>query len=90
MDRLELMQMLLGHPEADVRVDLGEFLLDVRDVRYSAEREAVVLLLYRDDVRDVLETVIAHRLIMTADAELDGVTPIDALHHLITGIEVPR
>ena len=54
MDRLELMQMLLGHWEADVRVDLGEFLLDVRDVRYSAEREAVVLLLYPDDVRDVL------------------------------------
>jgi hypothetical protein len=55
MDRLELMQMLLGHWEADVRVDLGEFLLDVRDVRYSAEREAVVLLLYPDDVHDVLK-----------------------------------
>jgi len=54
VDRLELMQMLLGHPEADVRVDFGDFLLDVRDVRYSAEREAVVLLLHRDDVRDVL------------------------------------
>jgi hypothetical protein len=54
VDRLELMQMLLGHPEADVRVDLGEFLLDVRNVRYSSEREAVVLLLYQDDVRDVL------------------------------------
>jgi hypothetical protein len=50
------MQMLLGHPEADVRVDLGEFLLDVRDVRYSSERETVVLLLYQDDVRDVLST----------------------------------
>lgn len=56
MDRLELMQILLGHPEAEVRVDLGEFLLDVRDVRYSAEREAVVLLLYQEDVRDVLRT----------------------------------
>jgi hypothetical protein len=54
VDRLELMQMLLGHPEADVRVDLGEFLLDVRDVRYSPEREAVVLLLYPADVTDVL------------------------------------
>jgi hypothetical protein len=55
VDRLELMRMLLGHPEADVRVDLGEFLLDVRDVRYSPEREAVVLLLYPDDVGDVLK-----------------------------------
>ena len=53
MDRLELMQMLLGHPEADVQVDLGELLLDVRDVRYSADREAVVLLLHPADVRDV-------------------------------------
>jgi hypothetical protein len=55
VDRLELMRMLLGHPEADVRVDLGAFLLDVRDVRYSPEREAVVLLLYPDDVGDVLK-----------------------------------
>ncbi|MEU4245263.1 hypothetical protein [Actinoplanes sp. NPDC026619] len=54
MDRLELMQMLLGHPEADVRVDLGELLLDVRDVRYLADRQAIVFLLYPDDLRDVL------------------------------------
>jgi hypothetical protein len=54
VDRLELIQMLVGHPEADVQVDLGELLLDVRDVRYSADREAVVLLLYPADVRDVL------------------------------------
>ena len=54
MDRLELLQMLLGHPDADIGVDLGELLLDVRDVRYSAEREAVVLLLYPADVRDIL------------------------------------
>lgn len=46
MDHFELMQMLLGHPEADVRVDLGRMMLDVKDVRYSAEREAVVLLLH--------------------------------------------
>jgi len=54
VDRLELMQMLLGHPEADVQVDLGELLLDVRDVRYSADREAIVLLLHPADVRDAL------------------------------------
>jgi hypothetical protein len=47
VDRLELLQMLLGHPDADI-------LLDVREVRYSAEREAVVLLLHPADVRDVL------------------------------------
>ncbi|MET3427122.1 hypothetical protein BJ973_006334 [Actinoplanes tereljensis] len=54
MDRIELMQMLLGHPEADLRVDLGDLLLDVRDVRYRPDREAIVLLLYPEDVRDVL------------------------------------
>jgi hypothetical protein len=48
------MQMPVCGPEVDARVDLGGFLLDVRDVRYSAEREAVVLLLHPDDVRDVL------------------------------------
>jgi hypothetical protein len=54
VDRIELIQMLVGHPEADVRVDLGELLLDVRDVRYSSGREAIVLLLHPDDLRDVL------------------------------------
>ena len=54
MDRLDLMHILLGHMEAPVQVDLGDVLLDVQDVRYSADREAVVLLLHPDDVRDVL------------------------------------
>lgn len=49
MDRLELVRMLLGHP-ADMRADFGEFLLDVRDVRYAADRETVVLLLCPDDL----------------------------------------
>jgi hypothetical protein len=35
-----------------MRVDFGELLLDVRDVRYSADREAVVLLLHPADVRE--------------------------------------
>lgn len=41
--------MVLGHPEADVRTDLREFLLDVRDVRYSPERAALMLLPFPDD-----------------------------------------
>ncbi|GAA2621270.1 hypothetical protein Adu01nite_54140 [Paractinoplanes durhamensis] len=61
MDRLELMQMLLGHPEADLRVDLGELLLDVRDVRYRADREAIVLLLFPDDLREALSDRTADR-----------------------------
>ncbi|GIF26677.1 hypothetical protein BJ973_001124 [Actinoplanes tereljensis] len=55
VDRLELMQMLLGHPDADVRVDFGELFLDVQDVRYSADREAIVLLLHPDDLQDAME-----------------------------------
>jgi hypothetical protein len=43
------MRMLLGHPEADVRVNLGELLLDVRD-----EREAVVSLRYEEDAPQAL------------------------------------
>jgi hypothetical protein len=39
VDRLELMQMLLGHMEAELRVDFGDYLLDVPEVRYSPERE---------------------------------------------------
>lgn len=54
MDKLELMHMLLGHMEADVQVDFGEFLLDVQDVRYSPDRGTIVLLLHSDDVEDVL------------------------------------
>jgi hypothetical protein len=54
VDHLELMQMLIGHPEAEVRVALGELQLDVQDVRWAAEREVIVLLLHPDDVRDVL------------------------------------
>ncbi|MFD0518223.1 hypothetical protein [Paractinoplanes durhamensis] len=61
VDRLELMQMLLGHPEADLRVDLGELLLDVRDVRYRADREAIVLLLFPDDLREALSDRTADR-----------------------------
>ncbi len=67
VDRLELMQMVLGHPEADVQVEFGEMLLDVRDVRYSAAREAVVLLLHPADVRDVLRCPFRERADMPAE-----------------------
>jgi len=54
VDWIELVQMLLGHPDADILVSFGELLLDVRDVRYSPGRESIVLLLHSDDVREVL------------------------------------
>jgi len=54
VDKLDLMHIMLGHMEDDVQVEFGELLLDVRDVRYSPEREAIVLLLHSADVNDVL------------------------------------
>ena len=54
VDRIELAQIILCLPESDIQVGFGEYLLDVLDVRYSAERESVVLLLHAEDVRDVL------------------------------------
>jgi hypothetical protein len=54
VDWIELVQMLLGHPEADILVSLGDLLLDVCDVRYSAERESIIMLLHSDDEREVL------------------------------------
>ena len=55
MDPLELMQMILGHPEADLRVNLGEFHVDVQDVRYFPDQQAVVLLLHPDELRALLQ-----------------------------------
>jgi hypothetical protein len=54
VDRIELVQIVLCHPEATIQVDFGRLLLDVRDVRYAADRESVVLLLHPEDVRDAL------------------------------------
>jgi MoxR-like ATPase len=43
-----------------------------------------------EDVRDVLDMSLAHRLIMTAEAELDGLSPHDALASIVQSLEVPR
>jgi hypothetical protein len=56
LDGLELMHILLGHPDIDLRVDIAGYLLDIQDVRYSPERGAVVLLLHPHDVSEVLSS----------------------------------
>jgi hypothetical protein len=56
LDGLELMHIMLGHPDIDLRVDVGGYLLDIQDVRYSPERGAVVLLLHPNDIREVLSS----------------------------------
>ncbi|GAB1645115.1 hypothetical protein [Krasilnikovia sp. MM14-A1259] len=48
VDVLELLHLLLGHPDGAVLADVGGRVVEVADVRYEAEREAVVLLLGGD------------------------------------------
>jgi len=54
VDKLDLMHIMLGHMDDDVQVEFGELLLDVREVRYSPDRDAIVLLLREADIKDVL------------------------------------
>jgi len=53
VDRLDLMHVMLGHPDLPLRVDVDGQLLDIEDFRYSPERGAVVLMLHPDAVRSV-------------------------------------
>jgi hypothetical protein len=53
VDRLDLMHVMLGHPDLPLRVDVGGELLDVEDFRFAPERGAVVLLLHQGAVHGV-------------------------------------
>lgn len=43
-----------------------------------------------DDVRFVCPSILQHRLILTAEAEMEGITPLKAVHRLIEKVEVPK
>lgn len=43
-----------------------------------------------DDVRMVAPSVLQHRLVLTAEAEMEGVTPEKAVKRLIEKVEVPK
>ncbi len=43
-----------------------------------------------DDVRDIATAVLRHRLILRAEAELDGATPDNVLSDILKSAEVPR
>ena len=43
-----------------------------------------------DDVRDVSRPVLRHRLVLRAEAELDGATPDAVITDILQGAEVPR
>ena len=44
LDRLDLMHCMLGHPELPLHVKVGGKLHEIADFEYSAERDAVILL----------------------------------------------
>ncbi len=43
-----------------------------------------------DDVRLVAPAILQHRLILTAEAEMEGITPLKAVNRLIEKVEVPK
>ena len=43
-----------------------------------------------DDVRLVAPSILQHRLILTAEAEMEGITPLKAVKRLIEKVEVPK
>ncbi|MBR2239519.1 MAG: MoxR family ATPase [Prevotella sp.] len=43
-----------------------------------------------DDVRQVAPSILHHRLILTAEAEMEGITPLKAATRLIEKVEVPK
>jgi MoxR-like ATPase len=43
-----------------------------------------------DDVKEVADFVIPHRLIVAPDAEIEGVTAAAVLHDILATIPVPR
>jgi MoxR-like ATPase len=43
-----------------------------------------------DDVKVVTPSVTAHRLILTADARLEGITPAGIVADVLSKVEVPR
>jgi len=43
-----------------------------------------------DDIRFVCPSVLQHRLILTAEAEMEGITPLKAVKRLVEKVEVPK
>jgi MoxR-like ATPase len=43
-----------------------------------------------DDVRQLAPSVLQHRLVLTAEAEMEGITPLKAVARLLEKVEVPK
>jgi len=61
-------------------------LLRVARSRAAAQGRAYVV---PDDIKALAEPVLAHRLAVTSEAQLQGITPADALRETLSAIPVP-
>ena len=43
-----------------------------------------------DDIREMINPVLGHRIILTAEKEMEGQTTADALRQVVQSIDVPR
>jgi cation diffusion facilitator CzcD-associated flavoprotein CzcO len=43
-----------------------------------------------DDIRFVCPSILQHRIILTAEAEMEGITPVKAVKRLVEKVEVPK
>ncbi|RMG16188.1 MAG: MoxR family ATPase [Deltaproteobacteria bacterium] len=103
--RRQLRQVLVSDPVRDYVRRLVAATREAPELRLGAgPRAAVHLLLCArtlaalrgrafvtpDDIRFLVHPVLAHRVLLDADAEIDGVEPTDVLDRLLEEVEVPR
>ena len=43
-----------------------------------------------DDIKNVAASVLRHRIMLTPEKEMEGITPEDVITQIITRIEIPR
>jgi MoxR-like ATPase len=76
----------------DQRVDVGVSPRGVQRLFEAARARAALAgrgYVVPDDIKGVVEAVFAHRLVLTADAELQGVTRTDVIHDALAAVAVP-
>jgi MoxR-like ATPase len=90
---LEYVVRLVRATRDDRRLRLGasprsaQALLAAARARAALERRDFVT---PDEVKAVAQGVLNHRLILRAEAEVEGVTSADVIRHLLERVEVPR
>ncbi|HEX8700103.1 MAG TPA: MoxR family ATPase, partial [Myxococcaceae bacterium] len=86
---VKLIRETRGHP----RVRLGASPRSAQAVLAAAKARAGLLgndFVTPDDVKAVVPSVLNHRLLLKAEAEVEGVTPDDVLRQTLEQVKVPR